>query len=56
MMTKEQKLQAMHVGKDMKDAEIRALYKSGYSVSEVAELMELRESTIKIIIRDLDVI
>ena len=47
---------AMAVGKDMKDAQIRALYKAGYSATEIARTMDLHESTIRIIVRDLDVI
>ena len=56
MMTKEQKKEALTVGKDMKDREIRALYKAGYEVSEIAKTMGLHESTVRIIINDLDVI
>ena len=55
-MSNRQNHDAMIVGKTMKDAQIRALYKAGYNVSEIANLMGLHESTVQIIIRDLDVV
>ena len=56
IMSNRQNHDAMIVGKTMKDAQIRALYKAGYDVSEIANLMGLHESTVQIIIRDLDVV
>ena len=56
IMSNRQNRDTMIVGKTMKDAQIRALYKAGYDVSEIANLMGLHESTVQIIIRDLDVV
>ena len=55
-MSNRQNHDTMTAGRTMKDYQIRALYKAGYDVSEIANLMGLHESTVRIIIRDLDVV
>lgn len=55
-MDNNKRANALIVGKYMKDAEIRALFKAGYSVTEIAKTMDLHEATVRIIINDLDVI
>lgn len=46
----------MTIRQTMNERQFRDLYKAGYSISEIAKIMELHESTVRIIVRDLDVI
>ena len=39
MMTKEQRKEALAIGKDIRGRHIKALYKAGYDISEIAETM-----------------
>lgn len=56
MMTKEQRKEALAIGKDMRGRQIKALYKAGYSISEIAETMETTSSVVSKVLDNLDII
>ena len=56
MMTKEQRKEALAIGKDIRGRHIKALYKAGYDILEIAETMGTTSSVVSKVLDNLDVI
>lgn len=56
MMTKEQRKEALAIGKDIRGRHIKSLYKAGYDILEIAETMGTTSSVVSKVLDNLDVI